>query len=268
MSRAGTTTRDRTGRSRRSDRRRQAASVTPLPPRRKPARPRRRRHRTVQLCLAVIALVAVGWLLFAGPLLVVRSLQVDGLRILPAEQVREAAGIDRGTPLLRVDVAAAEARIARLPPIASVEVARGWPDSVVITVVERVPVAIVGPPGERSLMDADGVLFDLVTGEPPAGVVPLEVPDPRPGDATTLAALAAVSALPADVRDGVVGAEASSPDDISLTLDDGTVVLWGDASESAAKAAALGALIGQLASGDLEPADTIDVSTPDAVVLR
>jgi cell division protein FtsQ len=220
------------------------------------------------LGLAAVALVAVGWLLFAGPLLAVRSLQVDGLRILPADQVREAALIDRGTPLLRVDVAAAEARIARLPQVASVEVTRGWPDSVVITVVERVPVAIVGPPGERSLVDADGVLFDIVTGEPPAGVVPLEVPDPRPGDATTLAALTAVSALPVGVRDGVAGAEATSPDDISLTLDDGTVVLWGDASRSAAKAAALGALIEKLASGDLEPAETIDVSTPDAVVLR
>ena len=52
------------------------------------------------------------WLLFAGPLLAVRSLQVDGLRTLPAEQVREAAGIESGTPLLRVDVDAAE---------------RGWP---------------------------------------------------------------------------------------------------------------------------------------------
>src|SRR3712207_8451305 len=43
--------------------------------------------------------------------------------------------------LLRVDVDAAEARVARLPQVASVEVTRGWPDRVVITVRERVPVA-------------------------------------------------------------------------------------------------------------------------------
>lgn len=273
MSRTGTTTRDRTGRSRRTSPRRTspgrtAASVTPLPSRRKPVRAVRRRPRPVQLGLALVALAALLWLLFAGPLLTVSSLQVDGLRTLPAEQVREAAGIDRGTPLLRVDVEAAEGRVARLPQIASVEVTRGWPDSVVITVVERVPVAIVGPPGERSLVDAEGVLFDMVTGEPPAGVVSLDVADPRPGDPTTLAALAAISALPVDVRDGVAGAAATGPEDIALTLDDGTEVRWGDASESAAKAAALGGLIEQLASGALEPAETIDVSTPDAVVLR
>jgi cell division protein FtsQ len=275
VSRTGTTTRDRTGRSRRTSPRRTSpgrtgASVTPLPSRRKPVRPwqRRRRRRPLQLGLALVAVAALLWLVLAGPLLAVRSLQVDGLRTLPAEQVREAAGIDRGTPLLRVDVDAAEARVARLPQIASVEVTRGWPDSLVITVVERVPVAIVGPPGERSLVDAEGVLFDLVTGEPPAAVVPLDVADPRPGDPTTLAALAAISALPSDVREGVAGAAATGPEDIVLTLDDGTQVRWGDSSESAAKAAALGGLIEQLASGALEPAETIDVSTPGAVVLR
>jgi cell division protein FtsQ len=77
-----------------------------------------------------------------------------------------------------------------------------------------------------------------------------------------------VSALPVDIREGVAGAAATGPEDISLTLNDGTLVTWGDATESAAKAAALGALIEQLASGALEPAETIDVSTPDAVVLR
>ena len=67
------------------------------------------------------------------------------------------------------------------PQVASVEVTRGWPHTVVVTVVERKPVAVVGPPGQRSLVDAEGVLFDTVTGAPPAGVVPLDVPDPGPG---------------------------------------------------------------------------------------
>jgi cell division protein FtsQ len=218
--------------------------------------------------LAVVAAAALSWLLFAGPLLAVRDVQVDGLRTLPAELVREAAGVDRGTPLLRLDVDAAEARVARLPQVASVEVTRGWPDSVVITVVERVPVAIVGPLGERSLIDANGVVFDLVTGEPPAGVVPLDVADPAPGDPTTMAALAAVSALPVELRERVTVAGAATPDTITLELTDGTVVLWGDESESDAKAETLEALLQQLASGALEPAGTIDVSTPEAVVLR
>ncbi|WP_324277414.1 cell division protein FtsQ/DivIB [Blastococcus brunescens] len=176
---------ERHGNQRAGSRRRPAAPVTPLARRR--GRMTRRRRRLVQLVAALAAVAAVAWLLLAGPVLAVRDVRVDGLVTLPAEQVQEAAGIGDGTPLLRVDVEAAEARVGRLPQVSAVEVTRNWPDSVVITVVERVPVAIVGQPGRRSLVDADGVLFDMVTGSPPEGVVPLLVDSPGPEDPATLA---------------------------------------------------------------------------------
>ena len=43
---------------------------------------------------------------------------------------------------------------------------------------------------------------------------------------------------------------------------------WGGPAESATKATVLTALLDRMADGDLEPAGTIDLSTPDAVVLR
>ncbi|HVD27556.1 MAG TPA: FtsQ-type POTRA domain-containing protein [Mycobacteriales bacterium] len=267
MSRTGSTTRDRTGRSRRTPERRPAAGVTPLV-RRRPARPGTRGGRPVQLVFGVVALVAVVWLLLVSPVLGVSTVQVDGVRILPADQVRETAGIEPGTPLLRVDVDAARARVARLPQVASVEVTRGWPHTVVVTVVERVPIAIVGEPGQRWLVDAEGVLFDTVTGAPPPGVVPLEVAHPGPDDPATTAVLAALRALPTDLRRDVASAGATTAEDVSLTLADGTLVRWGGSEQSDRKGAALVALIEQLADGDLEPAETIDVSIPEAVVLR
>jgi cell division protein FtsQ len=271
VNRTGSTTRDRSGRRRTTDRRpterRTGAPVTALP-RRRPARRPSRRRRPLQLTVAALLLVLATWALWAGPLLAVGTVQVDGTRTLPDEQVREAAGIEEGTPLLRVDVDAAAARVARLPQVADAEVTRGWPRSVVITIVERVPVAVVGEAGRRSLVDADGVLFDTITGDPPDGVVPLEVADPGPDDPVTRAALDAVVALPARVRDDVAAAAAVSAEDVSLTLDDGTVVRWGGAAESETKADVLTALLTQFADGTLEPAETIDVSAPDAVVLR
>jgi cell division protein FtsQ len=131
-----------------------------------------------------------------------------------------------------------------------------------------VPVAVVGPPGERSLIDADGVLFDSVSGDPPAGVVELEVEDPGPGDPATMAAITAIRALPRGLLEQVAGVAAPSPEDISMAMTDGTVVEWGGEEESAAKAGALEALVDQIASGALEPAETIDVTVPAAVVLR
>jgi cell division protein FtsQ len=273
VSRAGTTTRDRTGRRRSSERRRPAerrspSSVTALP--RRPSRQRgpSRRRRPLQLAAAALVVLAAAWAVWAGPLLAVGTVRVDGADMLPADQVREVAGVAEGTPLLRVDVDAAAARVARLPQVADAEVTRGWPRTVVITIVERVPVAVVGQAGRRSLVDAHGVLFDSISGDPPRGVVPLDVAEPGADDPATMAALDALVALPATVRDRVAAAAATSAEDVSLTLDDGTVVRWGGAAESAEKADVLTALLAQMVDGRLEPAAVVDVSAPEAVVLR
>ncbi len=268
MNRTGSTTRDRTSSRRRTPERRPPVPVTPLVRRRRRPRPTLRRRRPLVLAAALLLLAAALWFLWSGPLLAVGTVQVDGASTLSAEEVRKAAGIDVGTPLLRVDVDDAEARVARLPQIAAVEVTRGWPQSVVVTVVERVPVAVVGEVGRRSLVDEDGVLFDTVTGAPPPGVVPLDVEAPGPDDPATAAALAALVALPGEVRDEVDSAAAAGPEDITLTLTDGTLVRWGGPAESRTKASVLTALLDRIADGDLEPAGTVDLSTPDAVVLR
>jgi cell division protein FtsQ len=217
---------------------------------------------------AAVVLGLLAWLRWGSPVLAVSAVRVDGAGTLTVAEVVDVAGIAEGTPLLRVDVDAAEARVARLPQVADVEVTRGWPRSVVVTVVERVPVAVVGESGTRALVDADGVLFDTVTGDPAVGVVPLDVADPGPEDRATRAALAALVALPEDVRIDLADAWATSAEDVTLTLEDGTTVLWGSAEQAGDKADALVALLDQLRTGALEPAGTIDVSAPSAVVLR
>jgi cell division protein FtsQ len=269
VSRAGTTTRDRLrgGRQGRGD---VPPTVTPLRPRRRRSRPPVSPRRRLLTVLGVGLLVAavLAWVVLGSPLLAVRTVQVDGESRLSEEQVVEVAGIATGTPLVRVDRAAAAARVAALPQVASVEVTRGWPNTVVITLAERVPVALVAEGGTRRLVDAGGVIFDTITGEPPAGVVPLDVPHAGPDDAATGAALGALTALPRDVRAEVTGVAARTADDVTLTLTDGRSVLWGSAARTDRKAEVLGALLDQIESGALDPADTLDVSTPDSVVLR
>ncbi|MDP5184250.1 FtsQ-type POTRA domain-containing protein [Blastococcus sp. BMG 814] len=271
MNRTGSTTRDRSRRGRGpADRRsadRRGTRVTPLPDRR-PARKRTRHRRSLQVAAALTVVAAIGWLLWLGPWLAVRAVQVDGTATLTADRVREVAQVPEGVPLLRVDLDAVEDRVARLPQVRGVEAARGWPDRIVITVAERVPVAVVGSPGRRSLVDAEGVLIDSVTGDAPRGVVPLTVDDPAPADPATMAGIAAIRALPEQLRADVVEVAAPDAQSITLTLADGTVVVWGGAEESATKGQVLVALLDRIADGELEPADLVDVSAPDAVVLR
>jgi cell division protein FtsQ len=198
----------------------------------------------------------------------VRTIQVDGVSSLSAAEVRHSAGIAAGTPLLRVDTGAAAIRVGRLPQVASVAVTRGWPDRVVITIRERVAVAVVGPQGQRSLMDRTGLLFDTISGGAPRGVVPVTVAHPGPGDPATLAALSAVTGLPPAVRSGVRDVTATEAGEITVTLADTTVVRWGTAERSPAKGAALAGILQQIRAGSLAGAHVIDVSTPQAVVLR
>jgi cell division protein FtsQ len=61
---------------------------------------------------------------------------------------------------------------------------------------------------------------------------------------------------------------ANTPDDVTLTLTDGRTVLWGSAAQTPRKAEVLSALLARIDAGDLDEAETLDVSTPDAVVLR
>ncbi|WP_369137693.1 cell division protein FtsQ/DivIB [Modestobacter versicolor] len=271
MSRAATTRdRARGGRDGRPGRGDVPPAVTPLKPRRRRARRRAspRRRLLTALAAAAVVLGALGWLLLGSPLLAVRTVQVDGEAGLSADLVARTAGIPEGTPLVRVDTAAAAARVAALPQVDSVEVTRGWPSTVVVTVAERVPVALVVDGGRRQLVDAEGVVYDTISGATPAGVVPLDVADPGPDDAATTAALGALTALPRSVRTEVTGLAARSADDVRLTLTDGREVLWGSAAGTDRKADVLGALVARIEAGDLAPATTLDVSTPDAVVLR
>lgn len=267
MSRAATT-RDRTKGGREGSRG-STAAVTPLRPRRRSRRPVDPRRRLLT-ALAVVLVVAgaLAWVVFGSPLLAVRTVQVDGEAGLSAAEVVRVSGITEGTPLVRVDTAAAAARVAELPQVASVEVTRGWPNTVVVTLAERVPVAVVTDGGTRRLVDAGGVVFETITGQPPAGVVPLDVPHPGPDDAATRAALGALTALPGDVASEVTEVTARTADDVTLGLTDGRSVLWGSADRTERKADVLEALLDQIDAGTLDPADTIDVSTPDSVVLR
>src|SRR5581483_1206546 len=127
------------------------------------SRPGRRRGsrqwRVVFFALLAAGAVAVaGWVLFLSPLLAVRSVVVTGSRQVPASEVIAAAAVEPGTPLVRVNTAAAAARVGLIRQVRSVQVTRSWPDRVVIVVQERVPALdLTTPGGGYDLMDSGGV---------------------------------------------------------------------------------------------------------------
>lgn len=204
--------------------------------------------------MVVALLVALGLVVWFTPLLAVREVEVYGVNTVSQEQVLTALDVPVSTPLLRVDLDAAAARVAALPRVARVSVDRHYPSGLTVSVTERVPQVYLDKPDGTHLLDDSGA--DFVIAPPTPGVPELVVPNPSATDPLTKAALAVVTALPNEVRTQVEQVAPTSPLDVRLRLTDGRTVLWGAPDDLPRKAAVLAALLSQ-------PGKTYDVSSPD-----
>jgi cell division protein FtsQ len=207
------------------------------PARRKP----RRSWRAAFFALALAGLVGiVAWVFLGSRLLAVRSVVVVGAHLVPRSEVLAVAGVELGTPLVRVNPSQVEARIVTIRQVQGAQVTRAWPDRVVIVIRERTPaLAVTAPGGGFDLVDADGVIVRWAVRRP--ADLPL-YPGPGTsvaslrGDPDLTAAAAVLRGLPARLRHEVGSVTAPSPDQVTLQLSGGITVVWGDASDAPRKA--------------------------------
>jgi cell division protein FtsQ len=226
------------------------------------ARAARRRSRRPLLlgAGAVVMLLAFAVFAWAGPVLVVRHVEVRGVSGDRAEQVRTAVAAPMGEPLLRADTSVLAARVQRLPFVASVDVGRGWPRTLVVTVDARTPAAAVPlPGGGYQLVDPGGVAYARAS-KVPHGLPVIRLGDGAPERTTLVAALSVLAQLPDSLGAKVTAVTASSPDAVTLTIAKKTVV-WGSAADTERKARIFSALRRTKAA-------VYDVSSPDTPVLR
>lgn len=220
----------------------------------------------------VVTVAALGaWVLLWSGLLAVRHITVDGVSRLTAREVTAVADVHRDEPMITVDTRAVERRVARLGPVASVQVLRSWPSTLRIEVTERQPVAVLVPPGggPDRLVDRTGTAFATVTPRPLL-LTPVRTAAPVPGEgaAAVRAAVRVLATLPDGVRRDVVAVNAPSPAGITLQLAGGVQVVWGDDSHGARKAAVLAALLAAPVPPGGHRPTVYDVSTPGVAVTR
>jgi cell division protein FtsQ len=227
-------------------------------------RARRRRLRAAMPWLitfgTVVVLAAAAGVVYATPLFGVAEVRVTGAQLVTPGEVRSAARVAPGTPLVRVDVAAAGRRVGRLAPVSRATVRRRWPRTLVIRVVERAPAAAVPVPGGYAIVDRAGVVFDREPGRPAALPV-LKVGAPGGNDPATRAGLTVLGVLPPELRDPLGALVADAPARIRLELRDGRQIVWGDATQNDAKVRVALALL----PGDQQ---MIDVSAPTVIPTR
>ncbi|RMI29183.1 FtsQ-type POTRA domain-containing protein [Nocardia stercoris] len=206
--------------------------------------------------LTVLTVMALAWF---GPLVAVRTVEIDGLVAVPEQQVRAAARIPDGRSMLRVDTDAIAARVAALPRIKSVQVQRSFPSTVRLTVTERTATLYFDSPEGTHLIDADGVEYAI---EPaPPGIPKLLTEHPGGADPVTRAAIRVLAAVPDGLRFQVGEVVARSVSDVELKLHDDRTVLWGGADDSERKAAVVLPVL-------TRPGSTFDVSSPDLVTVK
>lgn len=193
----------------------------------------------IPVLVVVPIVLAVIWLAWFSPWLAVSQVQVsvssapEAAGPLTADEVRAVADVQSGVPLLRVPTAEIEARVTALPQVASATVTRAWPDTIVIDVVRRAPVALVATTGGYEVVDATGAVIRTV----PAVVD--GVPVVRASGAGVEAAIAVARDLPEAIRRKVVTVEASTRNNVTLVLRNGSQVMWGSAEDPEFKAEVL-----------------------------
>ncbi len=245
----------------------------------------RRRLRWLLAALVLVAFAAGGWWATRTELLDVDHIEVAGPRPDQAHEVLQAAGLRRGQAMIDVNPGEAAERIEALAWVESAEIRRSWPSAVQVSVVERVPVAVV-PAGDGAVGLVDAYGF-VISRHPQPGAragqtePPLSPGGAQPGDLPLIdvayngplagvhsaagPGLSVVAAMTDDLRPWITAVTVAEDRSVGLELYGGAVVSLGDTVGLDDKMASLRST---LAGIDLRCAVVVDVSMADTPTVR
>ena len=227
---------------------------------------RRRRYIVGGTSVAAVLLAALFAVLFFSPALELKTVEIQGNTLLTTEAAESALSPLLGTPLTLISDADAGALLADRPEVEKVEVAAMPPSGLMVTITERVPVAVLQNGREFVLIDEDGRQL-MAVGERGSVALPLIDGGTEAVNSEVFSTVTAVlAALPQNVLAQLDHASADTVDSVELKLANGQSVFWGSAEANAPKARALEALL--LVPPTDPPVQVFDVSTPDRPVTR
>jgi cell division protein FtsQ len=214
--------------------------------------------------VAAGALLLGGWWGTHSSIFDARHIRVTGRAHLSRTEVLRAATIGRSTNVLWASPAAIEAAVESNPWVASATVTRSLPSTIRIDLTERRPASTVVVGSTWFLVAGDGTILAPARHRPNLPVLPAT-------GAVTVGAPSPALALPASVAGGmsrwlrsrVATVSPGADGSVQLGLDDGVRVLFGPATEIAAKSQAVVGIL-DWARQRHSTLSTIDVRSPDA----
>ena len=136
----------------------------------------------------------------------VKFIKVEGCHDVTPQSIERLAGVGKGYPLLRIDLKEVRRKVVSHPYVRDATVVREFPDTLRISVKERIPVAVVM--GSRfGLVDGEGAALALLDSYPDGYPVITGISEPvEPGRVVT-GAKPALEVLQNISRSGLLGPE-------------------------------------------------------------
>lgn len=175
--------------------------------------------------VSLVLAVSIDFLFFSPAMLLHPGrVEIRGARYVSRAQVLAVFSGDMGRSVLRVPLAHRLSALESIPWVSHATVERVLPDSIVVQIEERAPLAYYHAQGEMKLIDADGVVLDRPAGvnfnlPVVAGLDPALPPEERARRMQQFADfLNAIETVRPGASGEVSEANLSSPDDVQVTL--------------------------------------------------
>jgi cell division protein FtsQ len=180
---------------------------------------------------ALFALFLVG--LYFSPFLRVQHIEVAGANDADRQQIADLVH-SRGDSILIADFSGAESRIRALPQVKDVQISRGWPQTVKVTVVERQPWGTWIAGSTPYVIDEEGIVLPEGFAAPEGSLTvhalaspPLNAGDRVDQDAVRLTK-ALVEQVPPRLQMNITEVDWSEADGLTVKTDAGYSVVIGD----------------------------------------
>lgn len=226
----------------------------------------------ILLVFAFVAAGAGGYYAAMWPGFHLKSLRLSGNRVVSERRILDAAQIDGRSNIWLQNMHAAAARIERIPSIEEAHISRSLPATVSIVVYERQPYARVREGKQLIVVDRTLRVLEPTRGRG-AELASLQAPGPPPvsEEPGRFIHSEALRELAKDL--GILNAAGlhvrqlrlDRLSDLSAVLAEGTIVLLGDDSDLAQKAALVEPIRAQAGQGKV--VRRIDVRAPKTPVV-
>ena len=226
----------------------------------------RRRLRLLLLIIAVLSLGVGGYFLSKSSLFDVDEIVIEGVSTELEGEVREAADINEGKPLLEVNSSSSSKRIEAIPWVREARISRSWGGTITIRVSTREPVAAFLSEEGWVVVDIEGRVLDK-EDELPYDLLPIE----EEVGSLSIGEWAPEQVIPLIQVAGTISTELTGDvssikggNQIELLLFGGGKILFGDSSDIEEKALAAATILSQV---DQSSVLHIDVRAPLTPVL-